>query len=56
MARWNEPLPEELLYSKKQIEAVDAEFEKNRAQVARLRKNMGVTGGNAGDTGGGDCG
>jgi uncharacterized membrane protein len=61
-------LPAEFLYSKEQIEAIDAEFEKNKAQVARLRRNIGVTGssgdsgsgdggfGNCGGDGGGDCG
>lgn len=55
-----QPLPQEMLYSAEQVEAIDAEFEKNKAQVARMRRNMGVTGsggdGGGGDSGGGDWG
>jgi uncharacterized membrane protein YgcG len=47
------PLPEELLYSEKQIESINAEFEKNKAQVARFKSNIGVVG-TGGDSGGGD--
>lgn len=54
------PLPAEMLYTKEQAEAIDAEFERNKTQVARHRRNMGVAGGGdgyGGDGGwGGDCG
>lgn len=49
-----EPLPQEMLYSKEQAEAIDAEFEKNKAQVARHRRNMGLGGDGGGSVGGGD--
>jgi len=49
-------LPQELLYSAQQIETIDAEFEKNKAQVDRMKRNMGVPGGSGGDAGGGDWG
>ena len=51
-----EPLPQEMLYSEKQVGEIDAEFEKNKAQVARLRKNMGLGGDGGGSSGGGDFG
>jgi hypothetical protein len=63
------PLPPELLYTDEQIESIDAEFEKNKRNVARLRSNMGLGGSGGadggsigggdmgcGDGGGGDCG
>ena len=46
-------LPEELLYSAQQIERIDAEFEKNKAQLAKFKNRLGVDGG-GGDSGGGD--
>lgn len=53
-------LPQALLYSAQQIESIDAEFEKNKAQVDRMKRNMGVpsTGGSDGRGGdwGGSCG
>lgn len=56
-----EPLPQDMLYTAEQAETIDAEFEKNKAQVARMRRNMGVNGsgsdgGGGGDFGGGDWG
>ena len=50
------PIPDELLYTPQQIEASNAEFEKNKAQVAKLKRNIGVPGGYGGDSGGGDWG
>ncbi|MBU1213948.1 MAG: hypothetical protein KKA63_01795 [Gammaproteobacteria bacterium] len=51
-----EALPEELLYSARQIASIDAEFEKNKAQVDRMKRSLGANGGVGGDTGGGDFG
>jgi uncharacterized membrane protein len=49
-------LPQELLYSEQQIESIDAEFEKNKAQVDRMKRNSGVPSMGGGDGGGGDWG
>ncbi len=52
-------LPQELLYSEQQIESIDAEFEKNKAQVDRMKRNSGVSSSDGGDGGGdwgGSCG
>ncbi|MFH2134865.1 MAG: hypothetical protein ABII81_06750 [Pseudomonadota bacterium] len=49
-------LPQALLYSEQQIASIDAEFDKNKAQVDRLKRNMGVPGTSGGDSGGGDWG
>lgn len=64
----HEPLPQELLYSKKQMESIDAEFERNKAQAERFKRSMGVpcsggenavggdfSGGGCDGGGGGDC-
>jgi uncharacterized membrane protein len=52
-------LPQALLYSERQIASIDAEFEKNKTQVDRMKRNMGVPGASGGDGGGdwgGSCG
>ncbi len=52
-------LPQALLYSTQQVEAIDAEFEKNKAQVDKMKRSMGVPGAGGGDGGGdrdGNCG
>ena len=49
-------LPQSLLYSEEQIASIDAEFEKNKAQVDRMKRNMGVPGSVGGDVSGGDWG
>ena len=64
------PLPAEFLYSKEQVEAIDAEIERNKKKAANFKRSMGVSGGGDGGGayfdsgggsgcdggGGGDCG
>ncbi len=52
----NALLPDELLYSAKQVEDIDAEFEKNKAKVDGFRTSIGDTGGGGGAGGGFDGG